>query len=250
MSGAEETLVRALRQRKHRVEHRAFLVQGRKLVTEVLAAGRLPRFILATEEAAAVIAAPAQLVRVLPAHRLERLGTFEQGNEVIAVLDMPAPAPPPPLAADELRLALDGVSDPGNLGTILRIADWFGIGHVLLGEGSVDPWNPKCVQASMGSILRVAVHAVDLPGSLRVAVAEGVAVHLAEAEGETVFDADLRRPAILVLGSESHGLSPSVRVPGSRSLAVPGRGGAESLNVAVAAAALCTEFERRRRQSV
>lgn len=246
LTEAEFKLVRALRDRKHRRAEGAFLVQGRKLVEEVLQAGWPVRFVVATAEAARVTGIPARLLRTAPAHRMERLGTFGSGNEWIAVVDLPGPAADGPLEAGELVLALDGVADPGNLGTIIRLADWFGMRRLWCSPGTVDPFNPKVVQASMGSLLRVAVVEVPLPERLARARREGATVHAADLTGTSVFEATLVRPAVLVLGSESHGLSAAVRAGADILLRVPGRGGAESLNVAMAATALCMEFERRR----
>ncbi len=246
LTEAEFKLVRALRDRRHRQAEGAFLVQGRKLVEEVLQARWSVRFVVATAEGARTGVVPAHLLRIARAHHLERLGTFGSGTEWIAVVDRPGTAADGPLDPGELVMALDGVADPGNLGTIIRLADWFGMRRLWCSPGSVDPFNPKVVQASMGSLFRVAVIEASLPGRLERARLEGAAVYAADMAGASVFEAELVRPAVLVLGSESHGLSAAVRAGGHRLLRVPGRGGAESLNVAMAATALCMEFERRR----
>ncbi len=175
------------------------------------------------------------------------MGTLESGNTMIAVAAMPAPMPIAPLQEDELVLALDGIADPGNMGTLLRIADWFGARRVLCSTDSVEEFNPKCVQASMGSLFRVAVQRCDLPRELDRLRAEGAALYLASMEGDDAFTLRLQRPAILILGSESHGPSPAVRGIGARIIAVPRAGAAESLNVAMAASALCMEFLRQAR---
>lgn len=238
---------RALRQRKSREEYGAYLVQGRKLVSELLKGQHRIRAILATEEVALALQLPVELTRITAGHHLEKVGTLEHGNEVIAIVDLPGTGPDGPVASNELVLALDGVTDPGNLGTVLRIADWFAIARVWCAAGSVDAFNPKCVQASMGSIFRVDVRIVPLVARLTEAMEQGAAIYLADLEGDDVFDTPLHRPAVLVLGSESHGLSPAVRSLAARRIRIPGPGRAESLNVAMAASALCMEFERRRR---
>lgn len=236
--------VRALHQRKFREQEGRFLVQGRKMVDELLRTDLTVEAIYATREAAAGL--DAGHVVVLPPHDLERMGTFEAGNELVAVVRTPAQAPFAPPAGDELVLALDGIADPGNLGTLLRIADWFGARQVWCSPGSVEVYNPKCVQASMGSLFRVDVRYLDLAPALAAVVKAGGQVYKAEASGANVFQEALQRPAVLALGSESHGLSAVVRNGPGRSIAIPGAGGAESLNVAAAAAALCMEFLRRR----
>ncbi|MBP6391176.1 MAG: RNA methyltransferase [Flavobacteriales bacterium] len=247
MSEEDRKRARALHQRKHREEEGAYLVQGRKLVRELLGAGQKIRCILATEEVASALGLPRGSTRITPAHQLEKVGTLEHGNEVVAIVGVPEQGADVALGSEELVLALDGVADPGNLGTVLRIADWFGISRVWCAEGSVDAYNPKCVQASMGSIFRVEVRILPLAERLATAMEQGASVYLADLEGDDVFECDLRRPAVLVLGSESHGLSPQVRALPAQRVRIRGSGRAESLNVAMAAAALCMEFERRGR---
>ncbi len=243
MSGpAQVKRVRALHQRKFREAEGLFLVQGRKQVRELLASAMEVVELHATAEAAREM--DLRNARLWPSHELARMGTLENGNEVVAVVRMPAYAQLTSLQPLELVLAMDGIADPGNLGTVMRIADWFGIGHVLCGQGSVDAFNPKCVQASMGAFLRVQVHYVDLPAELERLRTSGAALYLASMEGRSVFEAKLQRPAILVLGSESHGLSSPVRALQGELISIPRLGAAESLNVAMAASALCMEFAR------
>ncbi len=235
--------IRALHQKKGRADHGLFLVQGRKPVAELLASLFIVDSIHATEPAArelglgnAIIHAP---------HELDRMGTLETGNEVVAVVRIPLNEPPQPPRGNALSLALDGISDPGNLGTLLRIADWFGVDQVWCSSDCTEAWSPKCVQASMGSIFRVPVRYGELSTAIVDAIGDNVNVYKAEASGSDVFGSELHRPAVLVLGSESHGLRDAVRNGPGRSIAVPRFGSAESLNVAAAAAALCMEFARR-----
>jgi len=246
MSGALHLKrVRALHQRKYREAGGLFLVQGRKMVAELLASGLRVEELYATPEAAAAMGHAG--ARVLPAHDLARMGTFAHGNEAVAVVRKPAVPQLELPVAGGFVLAVDEVADPGNLGTLLRIADWFGAGQLWCSAQSVEVWNPKCVQASMGSIFRVPVVYGNLAAALAQAARQGVQVYKAEASGTNVFEVQLQRPAVLVLGSESHGLSQEVREAPGRSIAVPAFGGAESLNVAAAAAALCMELVRQGR---
>lgn len=241
---AELKRVRALHQKKYREEEGMFLVQGIKLVTELLASGWPVEEIHSTVTIAGRLRHPK--LQIWPAYDLERMGTLEHGNEVVAVVPKPDRSHFASMATDELVLALDGIADPGNMGTLLRIADWFGVKRVLCSLDSVEEFNPKCVQASMGSILRVEIHRVNLPRMLDELRAAGTALYLATMEGEPVFEVELKRPAVLVLGSESHGPSDAVRALNTRSISIPRAGGAESLNVAGAASALCMEFLRQR----
>jgi RNA methyltransferase, TrmH family len=235
--------LRALHQRKQREEQGVFLVQGRKLVGELRASNFVIDSIHATNEAARGLHLPDAQIHA--EHDLERMGTLEQGNEVVAVVRIPQPLPQRAPRGNDLVLALDGISDPGNLGTLLRIADWFGVSQVWCSEDCVEAYNPKCVQASMGSLFRVHVNYGDLSNAIVDAVGANAHVYKAEASGENVFTTALQRPAVLVLGSESHGLRDGVKNGPGRSIAIPRLGSAESLNVAAAAAALCMEFARR-----
>ncbi|HEY0979096.1 MAG TPA: RNA methyltransferase [Flavobacteriales bacterium] len=237
--------VRALHRKKFREAEGLFLVQGRKLVRELLASELVVEQVFATAEAADDMRL--EHAEVLPRHDLDRMGTFENGNEVVAVVRTPAPALMLPPKGPGLVLALDGITDPGNMGTLVRIADWFGVQRIWCSEDSVEVFNPKGVQASMGSVFRIPVAYGDLPSALIDAVGAGAEVYKAEASGENVFDVPLKVPAVLVLGSESHGLGDAVRNGPGRSIAVPRNGMAESLNVAAAASALCMEFARRMR---
>ncbi len=235
--------LRDLHRKKGREEQGLFLVQGPKLVRELLASPFIVDSIHATPETAARMGLAKAIIH--PAHDLERMGTLESGNEVIAVVHMPSPEAPTPPQGQALTIALDGIHDPGNLGTLLRIADWFGVEQVWCSPDCVEVYNPKCVQASMGSLFRVPVRYGDLPAAMVDALGVNARIYKAEASGENVFQVTLERPAILVLGSESHGLSDPVKNGPGRSIAVPRLGSAESLNVAAAAAALCMEFARR-----
>lgn len=235
--------VRALHTRKGRNEHGRFIVQGATIVQELLRSGWPVHALHATAEAAHRLGL--RQATIWPPHVLERMGSLESGNELVAVVPLPPPAPPPTPARNELIIALDGIADPGNLGTVLRIADWFGVRHVLCATGSVDAYNPKCVQAGMGAFLRVTAHTVDLPAELQRLRGLGATLYPASMEGRNVFEVRLQRPAVLVLGNEAHGLSEPVRALGGTLVAVPRVGRAESLNVAMAAAALCMEFARR-----
>ncbi len=235
-------LVRALQQKKYREKERLFLAQGAKVVRALITSDMRIGSIYATETAAAEFDHPN--LEVLPRHEMERLGTFESGNELIAVVHMPEPPGLIELSADRMVIALDGITDPGNLGTVLRIADWFGMDHVICSHSSVDVFNPKCVQASMGAVFHVKVTYTDLPTELERLQQKGASLYLASMEGGPVFDQRLERPAVLVLGSEAHGLSEEVRRISGQYISIPGSGRSESLNVATAAAALCMEFDR------
>jgi RNA methyltransferase, TrmH family len=251
ISQAELKRVRALQQKKYRAESNRFLVQGRKVVSELLASSLHTEALFASEAAAAWIRAAAEErqvpVHVLPEHQLEKVGTFETGNELVAVAVSPDPPDFRAPGAGELMLALDDVHDPRNMGGLLRIADWFGISRVICSPDCMEIYNPKVVQSSMGSLFRVQVRYAPLVEELGQCDAAGARVFLADMDGAPVFQAKLSCPAVLVLGSESHGLSEAMRAMNAAVISIPRIGKAESLNVAMAAAALCTEFARQTR---
>jgi TrmH family RNA methyltransferase len=240
--------LRALQQKKFRQESGRYLVQGRKVVAELLQSSHRVETILATEESAAWVkplAAPRNVsIQILAGHELDKIGTMEKGNELIGIAITPEEPEFRPALPGELMFALDGVRDPRNMGGLVRIADWFGVKRILCSEDCIEIYNPKCVQSTMGSIFRVEMRYVPLEAELAQCAGAGARLYVADMEGEPVFEATLARPAILVFGSESHGLSEAVRALGAKVIAIPRVGSAESLNVAMAAAALCTEFTR------
>ena len=250
ISQAELKRLRALQQKKFRGESGRFLVQGRKVVAELLQSTCRVESILATEDSAAWVRPMAMAgtrnvpVQILASHELDKIGTFEKGNELIAIAIEPEePAFRPPLH-QELMFALDGIRDPRNMGGLLRIADWFGVKRVLCSHDCMEVYNPKCVQSTMGSLFRVEIRHVNLAEELTKIASAGASIYIADLDGTPVFQAKLARPAVLVLGSESHGLSQAVSAMNATVISIPRLGHAESLNVAMAAAALCTEFAR------
>jgi TrmH family RNA methyltransferase len=174
---------------------------------------------------------------------MARLSHFPTASAVLAVGRIRREALPEGALDRGLTLALDGVQDPGNVGTLLRIADWYNLDRVVLGENCADLYSPKVVQASMASFARLAVHAADLPAALASA---RVPVLGCDLEGEHVHGLEALRDAVIVIGSEGRGLSPAVRDRVSRRITIPRYGRAESLNAAVAAAVVCDNLRRRR----
>lgn len=248
ISQAELKRLRALQQKKFRVETSRYLVQGRKVVVELLESEHRVEMILANEQMADFVREKASArsipVHILAGHELDKIGTFEKGNDLIAIaVDPEEPAFRAP-GPSEMMLALDGVRDPRNLGSIIRIADWFGVKRVLLSNECMEMTNPKVVSSTMGSLFRTEYRYADLKTELAQCAAAGAHIYIADMGGASVFEAKLARPAVLVLGSESHGHSEAASSLNANVISIPRLGGAESLNVAMAAAALCTEFAR------
>lgn len=241
--------VQSLHQKKYRHRHGAFLVEGGKSVLELLSSGLETEHVLATPEFADQYRAqlPARVpLSLATEHELTQLGTLATNTTALAVARQPA-APPLPstLAETGLLLALDEVRDPGNLGTLLRLADWYGLPGVVLSPGCADAYAPKTVAATMGAFARVRVWERDLAEWLPTLPA-AVGIYGADLEGDNVHRLALQPAGVLVMGSESHGLTPGVAAALTRKLHIPrGPGGqAESLNVAISAAILLDNFFR------
>lgn len=241
--------VQSLHQKKYRQRHEAFLVEGGKSVLELLSSGLEAEHVLVTAEFAAQNRAqlPADLPLVVATeYELTQLGTLATNNSALAVARLPTEKPlPATLPESGLLLALDEVRDPGNLGTLLRLADWYGLPGVVLSPGCADPYSPKTVAATMGAFARVHVWERDLASWLPT-LPPTADIYGADLQGDNVHRLALRPAGVLVMGSESHGLTPAVEAALTRRLHIPrgATGGAESLNVAISAAILLDNFFR------
>ena len=242
-SKADIRLIRSLGQKKFRQEHGLFVVEGEKMVGEALTQKRYQvEAVYRTSD--------------IGEETMGRMSHLSSPSPALAVLRIPpeemqdnAPAPALPSG---LCLGLDSVRDPGNVGTILRLADWFGIGTVYLSPDCVDLYNPKTVQATMGSIFRQRAVTCDLHALVRGCTAAGIPVYATALDGEDIRSAALDTSrALILMGSERDGLSPALMAAATRRLHIPSfasnpDAAAESLNVAIATAVTCYEFRRRR----
>ncbi len=244
LSKNEIRALRDLHQKKFRVLEKKFICEGEKVVQELLRSDWEPLHIYALPEWVATqsesISCP--LTEVTPAE-LERISALVTPNRVLAVVKIPETQPQVNYQAPGLSLLLDGVKDPGNLGTLLRIADWFGVKQVICAQGSVELYNPKTVQATMGSLFRMTCLQAPLEEMLRGFREQGVSVYAAAMEGDSVYELEWNERAALLLGSESHGISETLLALSDRRITIPHAGGAESLNVAVAAGICCAFFK-------
>jgi TrmH family RNA methyltransferase len=230
--------IRSLQQKKYRKATGLFVAEGVKLVEELLSAGFKPVFLYATTPEALPEGAPA--FEVIREADLIRMSGLRSPNKVLAIFSIPEPAA---ISLDQWILALDGISDPGNLGTIIRLCDWFGIRQLVCSEDTADCFNPKVLQATMGSIARVNVVYTPLLSWLR---SSGLPLFGAYMEGEQVRGVSWPEKGILVMGNEAHGISEAVGELIHSRVSIPqyGEPTAESLNVATAAAILLNELRR------
>lgn len=229
--------VRSLAQKKFRDEAGLFVVEGEKMVSEALASGFEVVSVYRRDE--------------IGEEAMARLSMLSSPSPVLAVVRQPAPAAFRP--SKGLFLALDGIRDPGNLGTILRVADWFGIDGVVASPDTVELYNPKVVQATMGAIFRVPFFRMDIAELCRKVVSGGGHVYGTFLDGENMYskalDCGLEAPSVIVIGNESNGISPAVAACVSDRLFIPpypaDDPGSESLNAAIATAITVAEFRRR-----
>ena len=238
--------VRQLEQKKYRQREGLFVAEGPKVVGDLLRHGWQPKAHYATSAWEGVSGKTGSEVVQVSDEELQRLSFLQHPQQVLAVFPMPENREMPPLKQGRLYLALDGVQDPGNLGTIIRIADWFGINAIYCSTDTADVWNPKVVQATMGSIARVSLYYTDLPQVLKSAE---VPVYGTLLDGEDIYSQSLSSDGVIVMGNEGNGLSAPVRELVDRKLLIPSFNSspdmAESLNVAIATAITCSEFRRR-----
>ncbi|MDE7123626.1 MAG: RNA methyltransferase [Alistipes sp.] len=244
MTKAEIQLVRALADKRGRTEHGLFVAEGEKLVGELRASHLVVRRIFALE---GLFEGPE--VECVTARDMERLSLLKTPSNSLAVVEIPRYRLDPEGLAGRLTLALDDIQNPGNMGTIIRLADWFGITDIVCSEATADCFNPKVVQATMGAILRVRVHYTDLERLLAEAPGLGLPVYGTFLEGENLYDAPLSPAGIVVMGNEGRGVRPATARCVTRKLFIPpwpaDRRGSESLNVAMATGIVCAEFRRR-----
>ncbi|MBI2511671.1 MAG: RNA methyltransferase [Opitutae bacterium] len=255
LTKAEIARLRSLQDKKHRETLGLFVVEGEKVVGELLAAKFPFVELYATDAWSGRASRPDEPPRAAAARRgtesapyleisaaeMARISHYPTPSTVLAVGKI-VRAPLAPHALDRgLTLALDGIQDPGNVGTLLRIADWFAFDRVVLSPDCADLFSQKVINASMGSFARVAAHTAPLAEALAGCAAPVLGCDLA---GDDVHALPALRDAVVVIGSEGRGLSPAVAARVTRRVTIPKFGGAESLNAAVAAAIVCDNLRR------
>lgn len=223
-------LIRSLETRKGREKNGLFVAEGPKIVGDLQACGFTAEMIIDDPD------------------DVRQVSFLQHPQGIVGIFKIPQYSSPALPDSDNLVLALDGVQDPGNVGTIIRIADWFGITDIYCSHQTADCWNPKVVQATMGSIARVRVHYTDLKAFIKE-LPGTTPVYGTFLDGDDIYSANISKGGIIVMGNEGNGISDELRTCITNKIKIPnfpkGRPTADSLNVAVATAITCAEFRRR-----
>lgn len=244
ISKKQSQQVKSLHLKKFRKKEQLFLVEGAKSVLELLLSDYRTRTVYATslflQEYTKELQNANTEVITVSSEMLSSLGTFQTNDAALAVAEM---FPNEPLAAerDEFVLVLDQLNDPGNLGTIIRIADWYGIRKIICSESTVDFYNPKVVAAAKGSFTRVRAYYTHLPEFLQK---NSLPVYGADMDGKAVHAYPFAAGGYLLMGNEANGIEEELQPYITDTLSIPAYGGAESLNVAIATAVICDNLRR------
>ncbi|MGN6394055.1 MAG: TrmH family RNA methyltransferase [Mucilaginibacter sp.] len=244
LSKSQVSFLKSLQHKKERKQSGLFLVEGYKSVIEFLNS-RYP--VEAVYHTASFDPKLLNLSRKINLYNIsvtdvQKVSSLKTPQDVIAMVQIPQH---PMLNNQKLKqkfsLVLDGVQDPGNMGTIIRTADWFGITDVICSEDTVDAYNPKVVQASMGSLSRINVHYVDIEYVLPQL---GLPIYGAMLQGENIYSTQFGNEGLLVMGNEGNGVRPGIERLIDKPVTIPRLGKAESLNVGIATALFCAEISR------
>jgi TrmH family RNA methyltransferase len=233
-------LIKSLTQKKYRKEHQLFIAEGSKVIEELLQSNFELEFIYTTKSMFYDVSEAKKAI-VLDSD-LAKITALTTANDCLAIFKIPKERK---METEGLLVALDDIRDPGNLGTIIRLCDWFGISQIICSQQTVDVYNPKVVQATMGSMARVNITYVDL--ELYLAESENV-IFGTFMDGENIYKKQLPASGIIVLGNEANGISKTVEAQITQKIAIPRFGNlqlTESLNVATAAAIILSEFRSR-----
>ena len=231
-------LITSLKQKKFRIQHQLFVVEGLKVVQEFLNSNYELDAIFAVDD---YFSQYNKKFTKIDSKELSKISGFSSPNKVLAIFKIPAPIV---IDWSSLVVALDTINDPGNLGTIIRLCDWFGIENLVCSESTVDCYNPKVVQASMGSHARVNISYVDLKTHLSAA-SNCMGTFM---DGVSIYEQNLPKTGVIVLGNEANGISKDIEALLQTRLFIPRFGKlkqTESLNVANAAAIVLSEFKRK-----
>ena len=248
---SKKKLISSLAQKKFRDKYGLFIAEGPKLVNDLLDSGLTPELILCTDENSLHKNHFLKITELVEESDLRKLSSLKNPQNTLCIFQKPESSFVFGDHSNQLSLCLDGIQDPGNMGTILRLADWFGITSIFCSKDTVDLFNPKVVQASMGALARVNVHYTDLAEFCKKSSQElDLPVYGTFMNGDNIYKSQLSTRGLIVLGNEGNGIRTETCQWISQKLSIPHFTnntkvpGMESLNVSMAAAIVCSEFKR------
>ncbi|MFM6954755.1 MAG: TrmH family RNA methyltransferase [Sphingobacteriaceae bacterium] len=245
LSKSEIGFIKSLQQKKYRKEQALFVVEGLKSVVEFLQSAYSVHSVYGTSAVLPKLGKISQNIKLLElkADEIAKISGLTTPQDILAVVHIPQKDEKNlKIKNDTFHLLLDGIQDPGNLGTIIRTADWFGFKQVICSSDTVEAYNPKVVQASMGSLARMTVTYTDLEALVSNSKVPAFAATLG---GTSIFETNFGTEGLLILGNEGNGIRPELLEKVSNRVTIPLFGGAESLNVAVSAGIFCAEVRRK-----
>lgn len=245
-------LISSLQKKKYRDQHQLFIAEGDKLVTDLLQSGTKAAYLIYSSD---------WKNKYTTAHlntiesrietdnsQLKKVSALKNPASVLGVFKIPKFEIDPKLVSTSLSIVLDDIQDPGNLGTIIRIADWFGIKHIFCSPNTVDLYNPKVIQATMGAISRIKLIYTPLEILINEYKNDNFPIYGTFLEGETIYKSNLKTKGFIIMGNEGKGISENIKKHVSNKLFIPnfpiGESTSESLNVSVACSIICSEFRR------
>jgi len=243
-------LIQSLNHKKGREKANCFLAEGDKIVNEALNSDYQIEFLLSTSEfnnSHSLLCKKDCNTTEVTKNEIQTASLLHSPQNAMAIIRIPELSFSISSLNNRFSLALDSVQDPGNLGTIIRIADWFGIKHIICSPDTADCFSPKVIQASMGAIFRVKINYIDLKSAFKEIKKLKLSVFGTFLDGENIYNSSLPSEGILVMGNEGNGISEEISHYIDKRLTIPSfeESGTESLNVAIATAICCSEFKRR-----
>lgn len=246
LSKAQISLINSLQQKKFRSQHGLFIVEGIKSVLEFINSSYKVQKIFSTAQAAAKLGKLPQNIKheEVTEKEFSKITSLKTPQGALALVEIPIfQTFHPSSLAGKHSLILDDIQDPGNLGTIIRTAEWFGINQILCSIGTVDAYNPKVVQATMGSLSRLQIIYLDIEDIINTTT---MTTYGALLEGQSIYETDFQNEGLIIMGNEGNGIRSALIDKINQAVTIPRIGAAESLNVAVATTIFCSEIARQR----
>lgn len=246
LSKAQISLINSLQQKKFRTQHSLFIVEGIKSVLEFVNSSYKVHKILHTAQAVAKLGKLPQFIKLeeITEAEFNKITALKNPQGALALVEIPTNNEfDPKDLAGKHSLVLDDVQDPGNLGTIIRTAEWFGIKHILCSIGTVDAYNPKVVQATMGSLARVQISYLDIE---ELITTTNLPTFGALLNGQSIYETNFNSEGLIIMGNEGNGIRQNLIPRINQAVTIPRIGEAESLNVAIATTIFCSELSRQK----